>query len=52
MTLEEYLRSAINDFRVEEEKEYAPDNVKRDVLAVNRFVDFILGKYKGKAGER
>ena len=46
--IEAYLREAMNGFRETEAREYAPDNVSRDMLAVGRFVDFLFGQYKGK----
>jgi hypothetical protein len=47
-----YLQEAIEAFAEAEKKDYAEANVKRDVLAVSRFVDFLFGEYKGKLSKR
>jgi hypothetical protein len=47
-----YLREAVEAFAEVEKRDYAEANVKRDVLAVSRFIDFLFGEYKGKASKR
>ena len=46
--IEAYLREALKEFERQESKHYVPANVRRDVLAATRFVEFILGRFKGK----
>ena len=47
-----YLPEAIEAFAEAERRDYAEANVKRDVLAVGRFIDFLFGEYKGKVSKR
>ena len=47
-----YLREAIGPFAEVEKRDYVEANVKRDVLVVSRFIDFLFGEYKGKASKR
>ena len=47
-----YLQEAVEAFAEVEKGDYAEANVKRDVLAVSRFIDFLFGEYKGKASKR
>jgi hypothetical protein len=47
-----YLREAIEAFAEAEKRDYAEANVKRDVLAVSRFIDFVFGQYRGKVSRR
>lgn len=49
--IEAYLREALKEFERQETKEYAVENVRRDVLAATRFVDFLFGRYKGKGSK-
>ena len=44
-----YLREALKEFEKEESKHYVPANVRRDVVAATRFVNFVLGRFKGKS---
>jgi hypothetical protein len=44
-----YLVEAVEAFAAAERRDYAEANVKRDVLAVGRFNDFLFGEYRGKA---
>ena len=44
-----YLREALKEFEKEEAKHYVPDNVRQDVVAATRFVDFLFGRFKGKS---
>ena len=46
--IEAYLREALKDFEKEESKHYVPANVRRDIVAAKRFVDFLFGRFKGK----
>jgi hypothetical protein len=47
-----YLQEAVEAFAQVERRDYAEANVKRDVLAVSRFIDFLFGEYQGKASRR
>jgi hypothetical protein len=47
-----YLQEAARAFAEVEKRDYAEANVKRDVLAVSRFIDFLFGEYRGKASRR
>jgi hypothetical protein len=47
-----YLQEATEAFAEAERRDYAETNVKRDVLAVRRFIDFLFGEYKGKLPSR
>ena len=47
-----YLQEAMDAFAEAERRDYAEANVKRDVLAVSRFIDFLFGEYTGKAPRR
>jgi len=47
--IEAYLREALKEFEKEEAKHYVPANVRRDIVAATRFVDFLLGRSKGKS---
>jgi hypothetical protein len=44
-----YLLEAVGAFAEAERRDYAEANVKRDVLAVGRFIDFLFGEYRGRA---
>jgi len=46
--IEAYLREALKEFAKEESKHYVAANVRRDVVDATRFVDFVLGRFKGK----
>lgn len=46
--IEAYLREALKEFEKEESKHYVPANVRRDVVAATRFIDFLFGRFKGK----
>lgn len=47
-----YRQEAAVAFAEVEKREYAEANVKRDVLAVRRFIDFLFGEHGGKAARR
>jgi hypothetical protein len=47
-----YLQEVARAFAEVEKRDYAEANVKRDVLAVSRFIDFLFGEYRGKASRR
>jgi hypothetical protein len=47
--IETYLREALKEFEKEESKHYVPANVRRDVVAATRFVDFVSGRFRGKS---
>jgi hypothetical protein len=47
-----YLMQAMEAFAEVERRGYAEANVKRNVVAVSRFVDFLFGEYKGKVSRR
>ncbi|MBM2812769.1 MAG: hypothetical protein HW416_3528 [Chloroflexi bacterium] len=48
-TIEAYLREALKEFEKEEATHYVPANVRRDIVAATRFVDFLLGRFNGKS---
>jgi hypothetical protein len=47
-----YLLQALEAFADAERRDYAEANVRRDVLAVSRFIDFLFGAYQGKGAKR
>ena len=47
--IEAYLREALKEFEKEEATHYVPANVRRDIVAATRFVDFLLGRFNGKS---
>jgi hypothetical protein len=47
-----YWQEAMKAVSEVEKGDYAEANVKRDVLAVSRFIDFLFGEYEGKASTR
>ena len=46
--IEAYWREALKEFDKEEAKHYVEANVRKDVVAATRFVDFLFGRFKGK----
>lgn len=46
--IEAYPHKALKEFEQEEAKHCVPANVRRDVVAATRFVDFLFGHFRGK----